>query len=88
MILDPHGHHFGYQFGAFFGITSHSFLKQFLHRFFDAVLNPFGIHFGVILDTFWCPYFVIKSVTFQRTSPGVPGPPRRLKKLDFHGRVV
>ena len=51
-------------------------------------MELFGSHFGVILDTFWRRNCSMKSDTFQRTSPGVPGYPHRVKKLDFHWRVV
>ena len=56
--------------------------------FFYAFLVLFGDHFGVILETFWCQNLNLKSVRFQRTSPGAPGHHHRVKKLDFHGSVV
>ena len=35
---------------------------------FYCVLAPSGDSFGVILETFWCTNFNVKSVTFSRTS--------------------
>ena len=72
----PFWSNFGHVFLYFFGAISASF--------FYAILELFGCHFGVILDTFWRRNCSMKSVTFQRTSPGAPGHPH----LDFHRREV
>ena len=45
------------------------FFEAISGSFFDAVLVPFGSHFGVVLQTFWCQNFDTKSVTFSRASP-------------------
>ena len=70
---------FWHVFAYFFGTISASV--------FDAVLES-PVFFFVILETFRCPKFLIKSVTFQRTSPGAPSQHHSVKKLDFHGSVV
>ena len=89
----------GHDFGAprapiwvpFWSIFLHVFryfFEAISASFFDAVLGPSGVHFGSILETFRYPNFLIESVAFQRTSPGAPSHPRKVKKLDFHWTVV
>ena len=64
------------------------FFGAILASILDAVLTLFGDHSEVTLETLWCPKFRMKSVTFQRTSPGAPSYHYKVKKLDFCGRVV
>ena len=87
-ILGPPGRCFGYHFGAMFGMFFGILFGAISASFFNAIFEFFGSHFGVILETFWRRNCNMKSITFQRMSPGASGHPHRIKKLDFQWRVV
>ena len=57
MILDTHGHHFGYHVEAFSSMFSHTFLDKFLHH----LLMPFWIFWGSIFEEIWSHFDVRTS---------------------------